>query len=49
MITCDSELTEEVGGASVCKLKACELQWIKIFPRAPLPPGLLDPEHESIT
>jgi len=31
------------------KLRGCELEWMKIFPRAPLPPGLLDPEHEGIT
>jgi len=49
MVTRDSEVTEEVGGASVCKLRGCELEWLKIFPLAPLPPELLDPEHEGIT
>jgi hypothetical protein len=49
MVTRDSELTEEVGGALVCKLRGCELEWMKIFPRAPLLPGLFDPEYEGIT
>lgn len=37
------------GGGSVCKLRGCEREWMKMFPRAPLPPGLLGPEHEGIT
>jgi len=36
MVTRDSELTEEMGGASVCKLRGCELEWMKMFPRARL-------------
>jgi hypothetical protein len=42
-------MEEVVREASVYKLRGYELGRMKIFSRPPLPPGLLDPEHEGIT